>query len=400
MATCKSGESRKTRFLYLDSIPTPYRVTIFNRVQKAFCGEFKVIYASEKDKCRNWTISEHQYPYQVLRGFSWNPPFEHNPSPLKWNPSILSALRKWNPDVLACSGYAHPTMLLAMLWARRNRIPYGIACESSFLSARTRSTFRFKQMMVGTLIRDAGFGLATGSKAKEYLMAFGLKTENIYYFPNAPEIEYVSSKTREFENNTASVRDLKKRYPLSDNFVLFVGRMLPMKQPSDLIDAWLRVPAKIRESYDLVFCGSGPLSMDLLRHSAAQSMTRVKFLGDVSYEDVIRIMTLSRVLVLPSIYEPWGAVVNEALSTGTPAICSDAVGAAYDMIREGETGWTYPVGDIRRLAAAITKAVGLSTAEYQRMQEKCKDLATDWDGTTAASNLIRAVTTTRAFNNE
>ena len=59
-------------------------------------------------------------------------------------------------------------------------------------------------------------------------------------------------------------------------------------------------------------------------------------------------------LVLPSDFaETWGLVVNEALATGLPVVVSDAVGCAPDLLREGESGYVYPLGNVSGLAAAL-----------------------------------------------
>jgi len=48
--------------------------------------------------------------------------------------------------------------------------------------------------------------------------------------------------------------------------------------------------------------------------------------------------------------ETWGLIVNEAMACGTPAIVSRACGCEPDLIVEGETGYSFPVGDIKALA--------------------------------------------------
>lgn len=83
----------------------------------------------------------------------------------------------------------------------------------------------------------------------------------------------------------------------------------------------------------------------------------------------------SNVLVLPSEYEPFGLVVNEAMLCGRPAVVSDQVGARFDLVREGETGFVYPCGDVARLAAHLERlarepqlAVRLGEAARERMR--------------------------------
>ena len=71
-------------------------------------------------------------------------------------------------------------------------------------------------------------------------------------------------------------------------------------------------------------------------------------------------------LILPSDFgETWGLVVNEAMATGLPAIVSDRVGSAHDLVVDGDTGFVFPYGDTTALAARIahlTDAKGVRLA--------------------------------------
>jgi len=61
-------------------------------------------------------------------------------------------------------------------------------------------------------------------------------------------------------------------------------------------------------------------------------------------------------LVLPSRHDGWGLVVNEALASGIPVVATTAVGAATDLLREGETGFLVPPADVGALATALLAA--------------------------------------------
>ncbi|NDB75533.1 MAG: glycosyltransferase, partial [Verrucomicrobia bacterium] len=62
-------------------------------------------------------------------------------------------------------------------------------------------------------------------------------------------------------------------------------------------------------------------------------------------------------LVLPSVSETWGLVVNEAMACGLPAIVSETVGCAPDLVTEGETGFTFPTGSEAGLMASLRRCV-------------------------------------------
>ena len=58
---------------------------------------------------------------------------------------------------------------------------------------------------------------------------------------------------------------------------------------------------------------------------------------------------MSDVLVLTSWYETWGLTINEAFASSTPVICTSSCGASHDLIKNGITGYTYKIGDLKNL---------------------------------------------------
>lgn len=76
----------------------------------------------------------------------------------------------------------------------------------------------------------------------------------------------------------------------------------------------------------------------------------IRFLGHVPNDSLPEIYERHDVFILPSRYEPWGLVVEEALFRGLPVIASDKVGSAADMVAALETGAVFPCP--RRTACA------------------------------------------------
>jgi glycosyltransferase involved in cell wall biosynthesis len=128
----------------------------------------------------------------------------------------------------------------------------------------------------------------------------------------------------------------------------------------------------------------------LARHQAdaARSRTRTTWAGFLNQHDIGRAYAAADCLVLPSQSESWGLVVNEAMATGLPAVVSDATGCAPDLITPGETGETYPCGDVDRLAAALdrVRARGGRTT----MAPACRRRIAEYSYATASRGLVAA----------
>ena len=132
------------------------------------------------------------------------------------------------------------------------------------------------------------------------------------------------------------------------------GKQSEIKRFSDLIEAIARMPSK--KQVEAVFIGTGPLA-DPLRQLAAERQVNAHFLGFCNQTELPLLYALGDVLVLPSSHEPWGLVVNEAMTMGRPAIVSEVVGSGPDLVVADQSGYICPVGDTQAIAQALERMV-------------------------------------------
>ncbi len=141
----------------------------------------------------------------------------------------------------------------------------------------------------------------------------------------------------------------------NDTVILFCGKLQPWKRPLDLLRAFAQ--ANIRQAR-LIFAGEGPLRAELETQVRSLGISeRVRFLGFVNQSQLPAIYASADMVVLPSGYEPFAVVVNEAMCCGCPVAASDHVGAARDLITHGSTGFVYSCGDVDALAALLRQAI-------------------------------------------
>lgn len=124
---------------------------------------------------------------------------------------------------------------------------------------------------------------------------------------------------------------------------IFVGRLIDVKCPGMLIDEFNRT------GRPLTIVGAGPLDVEL----KARAKSNIIFTGFIDNESLGRIYQDSDVFILPSKYEPWGLVVEEALYWGLPVIVSSRVGSADDMVKNLGTGIIFESQNPDSLHSAI-----------------------------------------------
>jgi glycosyltransferase involved in cell wall biosynthesis len=139
------------------------------------------------------------------------------------------------------------------------------------------------------------------------------------------------------------------RHPCTDEVVfLFCGQMIARKGVDLLLNAFARL-----QKGRLLLVGREAELPSLIAILPADVVSRVEYLGFRAPEELSELFSRADVFVLPSRYDGWGVVVNQATASALPVICSDQVGAGHDLVVEGENGLTFRAGDEEDLHRAM-----------------------------------------------
>jgi glycosyltransferase involved in cell wall biosynthesis len=177
--------------------------------------------------------------------------------------------------------------------------------------------------------------LAIGQRTVDWVAARGMPAERVFPFayflpePGAAETAIV-------------------RAPGAFRFV-FAGQLIPRKRVDWLINA---LSAVANQDFELLIVGTGPEEPALCTLAASQLGDRVRWMGRLSLTEVPSVLAQADCLVLPSVHDGWGAVVSEALMAGTPAVCSDACGAA-EVVHASGVGGVFPRDQIDGLRTKL-----------------------------------------------
>ena len=174
--------------------------------------------------------------------------------------------------------------------------------------------------------------------------------------------------------------ELFARYQLDPNckLIFTAARLVPAKALHLMVEAFAQ-SGLAEKGWVWAVAGTGPLRQELEKLAAERSRHAgsICFLGAVAPADIPPLMAQREVFVLPSVYEPHGIVVTEALAVGTPVIASNDCGAARDLVRSGRTGWLFRSGDAEQLLRALNSAED-SPENLRRMWQVCRNEFAAW----------------------
>ena len=268
------------------------------------------------------------------------------------NPELTARLAAWRPDSLLLFGYNWESHLRAILWARRTGRPLLFRGDSHFLGRGRPGPLR--RWPLALLYRQFAAFLCVGRANRAYFAALGVPNTRLFHAPHAVDAARFDPAEPDYLAQTAALRRSLGLAPAT-RVVLFAGKLLPAKQPRELLAAYLAVRPP---DSALVIVGDGPERPALEAAARTAPPGAVHLLPFANQSEMPARYLLADVFVLPSrgFYETWGLAVNEAMHLGTPALVGDRVGCQQDLVEDGVTGWVFPSGQPDALAAALARA--------------------------------------------
>lgn len=160
-----------------------------------------------------------------------------------------------------------------------------------------------------------------------YVFAFGELAVNYYRFWSQKwkviPFAYCTDNKYALECGYCSEKDYLK--------IVFVGSLTRNKNVISILKA-LSIIQNDKVSLDIV--GDGKERKSLEKFVVNKNIHNVFFYGTLLMEEVLPVMNNADVLVLPSYYDGWGAVVNEALQLGLYVMCSNHCGSKVLIVNK------------------------------------------------------------------
>lgn len=277
-------------------------------------------------------------------------------------------------DWLLVHGYNRPAHWLAMAAARAAGVRVLIRDEATAISRPRGALKRALRLPYFALLDLAADRfLAIGTLNGGYYRRLGVSEDKIVPVPYTVDNAFFQAE--DGAGRAALRRELG--IPPDAPVILFAARLQRRKFPDLVLEAFRRLsPAAAARRPHLVFVGEGEMAAPL--RAAAAGLDGVRFAGFQGQRAMRRFYDLCEVFVLPSVHEPWGLVVNEAMNLARPVVVSDQVGSGYDLVRHGESGFVFPAGDAGALAAALSEILA-DPERARRMGLRGREIIDGWD---------------------
>ncbi len=260
---------------------------------------------------------------------------------IHYNPGAAKRILHDDPDVVVINGYSGLTNQIVMRQLRRRAVPWIFFGELPGMNRRGLLGRALRAVARRPAVRWPAAIAAVGSTAAAAYRALAPDSCPVENIPYCCDLQPFFAAPRTASPNGA-VR------------FLYCGQLIHRKGVDLLASAFVQLARKNPKA-TLTFVGEGPLHGDLARLIPPELNSRIHFAGFQPIESLPRWFSQADVLVLPSRHDGWGVVVNQAIAAGLAVICSDAVGAAADLVEPQANGFIFPSGDQPKLAECLAQ---------------------------------------------
>ena len=350
----------KTKVFLLHNMIAPYRLPVFEEINKKFDLTVYFCYRKSKDRLWDTSLKGYRFKSYIL------PHIKLGPFILNYNLFFKLLLSHYDVYIVCKNAYETLfSVLVVLIIARAFKKPLFIwsehiitefskkELESSLLKKIGNKVLKFYRKF---LYKKTAAFIAYSRKAKEFLLKNGVLERKIFTGWQAIPFDYVS-KVNILKSDT--------KYK-NKQIILTMSYLKKMKGIEYLIQAFNDLKLEL-ENAILIIIGVGEEEKKL--KALAQGNKDIYFIGYKDGIEKLKWYAIADLFVLPTLHDAWGLVVNEAMCFGLPIITTTAAGCS-EIIKDN--GFVIPPGDKEKLKEAMKKI--LTNPELRRkMGQRSKE---------------------------
>jgi glycosyltransferase involved in cell wall biosynthesis len=324
------------KVLLIINTPAPCRIPLYNLLSKKI-KNFKILFM-DSGGWKNFD-KDIKFNYEILKKSNLNRFIEKKlfgeKAQSHFNKLCFRKIREFNPDIIISGGGIVNTLNIAAyfycLFFKKELVIWE-AMSHKFSSNMTL----FSKILRKIIYKKAKSFIAYSESTKDFLMEYGISSEKIYVGPNTIDIELFKGNKKE------------------ENTFLYIGRLSPEKNILFMLEGFKQ---KFKKKYKLILVGKGEQDKEIGEFIKKNKLKNNIFKeGFVDYNKIKNYYEKSDFLILPSTWEPWGLVVNEAIGSKTIPLISEVCGSS-ELILNGITGFKFNPYNINSFKKLLKKVI-------------------------------------------
>jgi glycosyltransferase involved in cell wall biosynthesis len=359
----------RSKVAVLVNMLAPARIPVYAALAAHF--DLLLLHGGTESNRDSWRDLDRMLPNaRVIQGWGWQIPMTRKQKGqvfdkqyLHVTPGYIWHLLRFRPDALISNEMGLRT-LIALAYGGLFRRPVWVWWGGTLHTERKIGSV--KRLVRKCVSRWAGRWISYGQSSTEYLLSLGVRRDRVLQIQNAVD-------DRRFKPSSEPESRLHPRPVL-----LYVGQLIARKGVDLLLNAASALQREGRE-FSLLLVGGGRDKHLLEQRVKDLGLQNVHFRPALPPDQMPSVYRSGDVLVFPTLEDPWGLVVNEAMLSGLPVLCSKYAGCAEELLPPEAI---FNPEDAEEFARKLRQATAgqLSKPDLSRlkpMQEIVRDLIGD-----------------------
>lgn len=371
------------KIAYITNLRAPYRTLQLNEFSKIENVQIKAYYTDKPDDNRRWNTNEPDGFEEIdLKGIKIAGKFGYI------NNGLLDIVK--NNDLIMLGCYEQPTYILLSILCKLLNKPYILSYDGISTNRLSEKENQIKKAIKSIVINNADYIMGNGIVSKRYFNeVFGYPLDRIYnqYLTvDSDKINKLYTDRKKYRNEYREKLGISK----DEKVLIYSGRLIDIKN----VDSVVKAIGKLNKN-DLTFLitGGGELEEDLKILSERLGVKTI-ITGFISnQEELFKHYFAGDSLILPSIYEPWGLIINEAMFTGMPVIVSEICGCSIDLCKNNYNGKIIDPNNIEDISMKIEEV--LYSSDISKLRTASRNIIEEWTFKSSRSNFEKILNNIR-----
>jgi len=301
----------RKKVILITNMPAPYRVKQYDLINENLDFDFFILYTQNdfSKTSLKWNRAELKHKHAFINN--------NNILFIISYIQIIKFLFNFNPVIVITAGF-NLSMLIGFIYSKILKKKHVVFTDTWEQPVNLLSGIH--KLIRKIVIKFSDGFICVGNKGREYLIKYGANPLLVFISRLSDEINFQPQYEREKEYD-----------------IIYSGQIIDRKQPLFFVDVAYEI-SKYYKGIKILVLGNGPKENEMIKKLEAYNLD-YKFEGYVSPKVIKDFYYKAKILLFPTLSDPWGMVANDALSLGIPVITTKYAGCANDLVINNYNGF-------------------------------------------------------------